>query len=657
MFAHKPRSVLLMIALSFLYTVTTAQVNCVPTYLKEYKGTGDMMPYAIRTLGDGSFIVAGKGTPNAASTYEGMVVKLAGDGTVLWSYFIGGPGQDAFTGVTPLSDGGFLLYGTTTSFGYSYEKTWLVRIDNMGAMLWSRQLGNNTTGNDRIKAVQQFSDGDIIGTLNTDDSTAASNAVVFKMALDGTLVWARVFDNGNNDSFLSIAFDGNVIYTGGFYTVKTHRAVLVKMNSADGSLISSINITKKNITFNEELMGLEVYNNIISYGLWMRWSDSFNNFLGGILMAQTDMSDKPRYAVYSDISDTSIMTVKRTSDNGMLFIRPTYNYSGPAYVVKVSQYGANAEWGSLLTNSYSPLTGYGLDITADGGCVSAGFLKPPADPNLMSIIRMNANGITGSCFYGVSRGIHVDTVTYGQQPFTWAIQTGITPAITAITTPTEVPFTTTPNTICNINLCTDVTPLPPACNKTYHLQYSAFRSTNLKDAVTTPDGGKLAIGDQRYDGLVMKINANGDIAWSKQYESFFATTNFVRILRSADGNYIIFGNRYTTYDHYGYEYISMIKVDINGNEIWTRDVNYSAGSEIGDVVEAPDGGFVMLLTGNYGSGSTTSYVIRYDANVNPVWKKEMKHFVFAPVYKSAYCTNSTVLLAYDMYQGIGFQSF
>lgn len=113
MFARKPRAALLSIALVFLCSVVTAQVNCVPTYLKEYKATGDLMPYAIRSLSDGTFIVAGKGMLNATSSYDGMVVKLAGDGTVLWSYFIGGPGQDVFTGITPLSDGSFLLYGTT----------------------------------------------------------------------------------------------------------------------------------------------------------------------------------------------------------------------------------------------------------------------------------------------------------------------------------------------------------------------------------------------------------------------------------------------------------------------------------------------------------------------------------------------------------------
>jgi hypothetical protein len=645
--------------LLFLCSEVTAQVNCVPTYLKEYTGTGDMMPYAIRSLGDGTFIVAGKGMLNATSTYDGMVVKLAGDGTVLWSYYIGGPGQDVFTGITPLSDGGFLLYGTTTSFGYSNEKTWLVRIDNMGAMIWSRQLGNNTPGNDRIKAVQQFSDGDLIGTLNTDDSTAASNPFVFKMALDGTLVWARIFDHGNNDSFLSIAFDGNVIYAGGFYTVNAHRGVLVKMNSTDGSLISSINILKKDNSFNHEVVGLEVYNNIISYGLWM-WRSAVvtSSNLNSIIMAQTDMNDRTRFAISSDFAgDTLLAYVKRTIDNGMLFIRPTYNYGGPPFVVKLSPYGANAEWGSIFTNSFASITSYGLDITADGGCVSAGFLKSFPNPyNRMSIMRMNANGITGNCLYR-SNGLFTDTATYVQQPFTWAVQTAYTPAVNTFATPTEVAFNPTSNTLCNITLCTDVTPLPPACNKTYHLQYSSVRSTTLRDAVTTPDGGKLAIGDQLLDGLVMKINANGDIAWSKQYETFFSGAKFTRILKSADGNYFLFGNRYITLNHYSSTYVTMMKLDINGNMIWTRDLNFNSALQVGDVVEAPDGGFVLALNDGIGGGNTYSYVIRYDVNANPLWKREMKHSIYSPLYKSVYCTDSAVLLAYDSYTGTIMQTF
>src|SRR5690349_3618695 len=239
MYARKPFPVLLLVISSFLYSTATAQVSCIPVFIKEYKGTGDIMPAAVKSLPNGTFIVAGKGALTMADPYDGLVTLVSGSGDIIWSFLIGGTGHDEFTGVTPLSDGGFLLYGFTCSFGYPEGKAWLVRIDNTGSLIWSRQLGGSSTGADRVKAVQQFSDGDIIGTFNANDGTASGNPIVFKMGLDGTLRWAQTFDHGQNDSFTSIAFSGNVIYASGFYSITTRRAVIVKLNSSDGSLIAS----------------------------------------------------------------------------------------------------------------------------------------------------------------------------------------------------------------------------------------------------------------------------------------------------------------------------------------------------------------------------------------------------------------------------------
>ena len=106
---------------------------------------------------------------------------------------IGGDVEDRFTGITLLTDGSYLLYGTTFSFGYPNGKVLMVCLSGNGNILWSKQIGLTSASGDRIKAIKQFSDGDLLGTFNTSDSTAQSDPVVFKMGLNGAVKWMRRF--------------------------------------------------------------------------------------------------------------------------------------------------------------------------------------------------------------------------------------------------------------------------------------------------------------------------------------------------------------------------------------------------------------------------------------------------------------------------------
>jgi hypothetical protein len=641
MFARKPLPILITVILSFLYCSTTAQVSCIPVFSKDYKGSGDIMPAAIKSLPDGTFIIAGKGNQAAGQPHDGLVTRMSGNGIIIWSFLIGGPGIDDFTGVTPLSDGGFLLYGTTTSFGYTVGTAWLVRIDAAGNLIWSRQIGNGSTGSNRMKAVQQFSDGDIIGTYNANDSTAASDAVVFKMALDGTLRWAHTFDHGNNDSFTSIAFAGNVIYAAGFYTINTRRAVITTLNSTDGSHISSINAFKEDITYDHEICNLEIFNNSISYGLWYRQPlNAPNYYFNCLILVRTDMSGNVLTSMYTETQTDTIRSIqKRLHNNGFMVLRPIRGRNGEAHVLKVGHYG-HREYVNLLSALWVSEARHAIDETNDEGCVSVGYFKPFNAPYMMTMMRVNDEGDGAACLSAYVTGAFADSASTYNRPFTWALQSNYIPVVNNVTTPSSVTLNQTPAINCESSFCTDKTPLPPDCKKTYHLKFGATKSITFRDAVTTPDGGKLAIGDDRWDGTVLKYNANGDVAWAKTYNALFYTSAFVRVIRSADGNYIIFANRDFNLHTRNRTFLSAIKIDINGNVIWTRDINEYSGARITDVTATPNGGFVLLFS----NGGAQSVAIYFDANMNFIWKKTWVGYVGIS-YKRVFYNNGAVYFA------------
>jgi gliding motility-associated-like protein len=641
-------SIVLCLLLSFIKT--TAQVSCVPVYVQEITGQSNLETRDIRQLADGTALIVGR--TKDPTGYYGFVLRTAADGAVLWSVRIGTPG-DELTGVCPLSNGNFLLYGFTR-YNFAPGKTWLTCIDNNGTVVWGYQLFDNNTGTltaDRPKAVTQFSDGDIVGTFNVNDSTASSDAIVFKMGLDGTVRWMRRFDNGKDDSFTSLAFNGNTIYAAGFSTTTAKRGVIVQLNSSDGALLSSKNIYHNDLTFQEEVTRIEIFNNIISYGLLIRKADPIFT-TNQLLLTQTDVQGNLRYTIDAgNIGGTVKITVRRTADEGFFLLHESNNAYGGPTVIKLNRYG-KCDWGRVLATTYYDQVSNGIAITPDGGCITAGYYDHYGISilNRVQLVRINAAGITGSCL-STTATRYTDLGSLKEQAFSWATVSDAVAARGTMSLNSQL-YAATGNKVCETTICTDITPLPPDCNKTYRIEYAGNKRTLFRDAVTTSDGGRVAVGSQLDDGLVVKFDVSGDIAWSKSLSETLHGLTIMRIIRMQDNNLLLFATNDKVENHYGSRYITLIKMDNSGNIIWSRDVDYFNThfyQDVVDVANVPDGGLIMMANDNYGSGATYSYVIRFDASLNIIWKKQLTHNAAAPLYRSITCSGNAVLLAYDSY--------
>ncbi|HEV2483720.1 MAG TPA: gliding motility-associated C-terminal domain-containing protein [Puia sp.] len=664
MFFPRPRATLYLLVFFFLISYKLcAQVVCTPVYINEYKGSdgGPLQPHAVKGLPDGTYLVAGRAALSSSTTYDGFVSKYAADGTQLWSYFIGGAANDDITGITPLNDGSFLLYGVTGSFGYAGGKGWLVHIDGNGKVLWSWQLGASTTGTDRIKAIQQYPDGDLVGTLNVNDSSTASDPVVFKMGLDGTIRWTQRFDNGSDDSFTTLAITGDTVYAGGYSTVSGLLVgVLCELQAETGEHLSTRNIGSGDPTFNAQVTGLQIYNNTISFGLYLNKGVLYYGGTNSILLIQTDLAGNMTYCSYAqDVQGFAPLRCIRTQDGGFYILRTDTKGIGAPTVDKVNSYGYQ-EWGLMLFGNINFANAIAYDMTADGGCVAAGHYTEftgSAWPEVMRLVKMTANGEVASCTLG-SEAFPANSSTYTQAAFTWAanpafsvLSAGVSPVVSADA------FAVAAS--CTGSICVDHTPIPAGCGKTYNIEYGADKSTEILDIVATPDGGRVGVGAIQtastaygityYDGLVTKYQSNGDIAWTKNYNIPGETMQLRRVLRTADGNLLALGTIYYIADHYVYDAMILLKLDNNGSIIWVHYVSNDE-TEMVDAAPTPDNGFVVALLDNYGSGDIQyNFVQRFDANGNKVWATQVNPSPYTANYKAITCTQDAVFVAYDSY--------
>ncbi|HOX79018.1 MAG TPA: T9SS type A sorting domain-containing protein [Bacteroidales bacterium] len=139
--------------------------------------------------------------------------------------------------------------------------------------------------------------------------------------------------------------------------------------------------------------------------------------------------------------------------------------------------------------------------------------------------------------------------------------------------------------------------------------------------VTATDGGYFIAGKTyQYDGAgdlwFMKINAQGDSLWTKRYGGD-RRDEVGEVHRTADGGYIFAGTRGHALTLGYITDIYAIRFDAAGDTIWTREIGsedyWDAG---GDILEQDDGTF--LLVGYY---LNKEYIAKLDADGKTLWEK------------------------------------
>jgi len=147
----------------------------------------------------------------------------------------------------------------------------------------------------------------------------------------------------------------------------------------------------------------------------------------------------------------------------------------------------------------------------------------------------------------------------------------------------------------------------------------------LKSVQQTTDGGYILggyTGCLGYCGAkyyVVKIDANGNMQWEKNYKST-GDDALYSLQQTSDGGYILGGIM-----HAGYVYKNtypshpwIIKIDAKGNEQWDKTFEDYYYNSLPSIKQTLDGGYIF---GAYFYLSTDYQIIKTDANGNEQWSK------------------------------------
>ncbi len=123
------------------------------------------------------------------------------------------------------------------------------------------------------------------------------------------------------------------------------------------------------------------------------------------------------------------------------------------------------------------------------------------------------------------------------------------------------------------------------------------------------------------DVYIMKIDEKGDTVWTRTYGGSDDDEGRC-VIETRDTQYVIVGYTASYGAYPGYKDIYLLKIDRNGDTLWTHTYG-GPDDEIGyQVVETPDGGFIIAgYTASYGAGSYDIYLVKTDENGDTLWTK------------------------------------
>ena len=173
-----------------------------PTGLMEWDtyfgGSNSDQGGAIQQMTDGGYIIIGNSDFSGDGDQDIWLIRTNSQGDSLWTKTFGGAGLDLGADVQILEDGGFILLGSTESFGNGSSDIWLIKTDSQGETTWAKTFGDNSSAYGK-SILKTPDDGYIIRGVTESFGYGNTALVLIKIDSTGDKIWDNAFGGSNGE--------------------------------------------------------------------------------------------------------------------------------------------------------------------------------------------------------------------------------------------------------------------------------------------------------------------------------------------------------------------------------------------------------------------------------------------------------------------------
>ena len=334
-----------------------------------------------------------------------------------------------------------------------------------------------------------------------------------------------------------------------------------------------------------------------------------NSFGAGsydVYLIKTDSSGNISWSrTFGGTQDDESRSVQQTTDGGYIIVGGTYSFgagSWDVYLIKTDASG-NMTWSKTFGGAGYDI-GSSVQQTADGGYIIGGYTTSfGAGSYDVYLIKTDASGnmIWSKTFGGTGddEGWSVQQASDGGY-----IIGGATNSYGAGGYDVYLIKTNTSG------------------NMTWSRTFGGMGTSWGHSVEQTADGGYVVGGSTHSSGgpnyiYLVKTDASGDVTWSKTFRGMNEEAGGFSAQQTADGGYIVGGNSVAPGASY-YD-VYLVKMDASGNVTWSKTIG-GANNDVGFFVrQTADGGYIIVgYTESFGAGSYDIYLIKLSTTQLPI---------------------------------------
>jgi hypothetical protein len=391
------KQIITLVLLLIISNITFSQV----TFQKMYGGVNSESAYSVQTTADGGYIMTGYIARSGIDSADVYLVKTDALGNLLWAKNYGGSGFDRGCSVQQTEDAGYIITGTTNSFGAGMTDIYLIKTDINGSMLWSKTYGG--FGVEQANSVQQTADEGYVIAGNTESYGAGSNDIyVIKTDSVGDTLWTKTYGGTLGDQAESIkqTADGGYIIAGysATFNLSMFESVFVIKTDNTGNILWS-----KSLGSSIDGDGASSVQQTSDGGYIVAGTSLWGGIgtMGSVLLIKLDSAGLVSWGRNFGMGqDDNGYSAQQTQEGGYIIAGYSHDFNinnyPLAYLIKTSNSG-NLLW----SKKYGAHIGTGNSVlqASDGGYVIAGYVADYAPDSTiydgMYLIKTDTGGVSG----------------------------------------------------------------------------------------------------------------------------------------------------------------------------------------------------------------------------------------------------------------------